>query len=161
MPLSRIPISFLFIFSLATSLASQMDSVSFEQLDRLQKVKPKHVVVFLHTDWCRYCKRMEKSTFRNDEVTAALKSNFYFIPFAAESEASVAFAGRTFHYLPQGRNTGVHELALLLGKDESGRLSYPTLVILSPANEILFRYSGYLGAAELLKVLSAVCNSEP
>lgn len=152
-----------FTISLATSVVP-MSSISaqttpisytFEQLDSLQMTTPKLAVIMLHTDWCRYCKRMEKTTFQNADVKQVLDDHFYFLSFDAASKADVSYAGRTFKYLPTGRNTGVHELAQLLGQDENGQLSYPTLLLLSPEQEIIFRHNGYLNAKQLLKVLEA------
>jgi len=138
-----------------TSLVSQAQSIDFPTLDSLQANAPRDAVFFLHTDWCKYSKRMEKSTLINEEVMRLLADQFYFVSFNAEQEETVTFAGRDFQYLPQGRNTGVHELAMLLGQDETGKISYPTLVVLSPEREIRFQSGGYLSAKELVSVLNA------
>lgn len=140
---------------LVKTLAAQdtLRTYDFPELDSLWQAEERPALVLLTTDWCRYCKRMERSTLQDAAVIELLNEKYYFVPFNGESRDSVTFLGRTFHYLPTGPNTGEHELARLLGQDETGRLSYPTLVVLSARRQILGRYGGYLSARELLRSL--------
>ena len=44
---------------------SQLKTISFEELPSLQQKDPRNVVIFVHTDWCSYCKAMLKTTFQD------------------------------------------------------------------------------------------------
>lgn len=134
---------------------SQLNSFDFDRLDSIQAASPKHVVIFLHTDWCSVCKRMEHTTFSDSTLVATLNQHFWYVPFNAESEQAITYHGRTFQFKPTGVKTGVHELAQQLGTID-GQLNYPTVVILSPEDEIVFQYGGLLKRDAFLEVLRAV-----
>jgi thioredoxin-related protein len=127
--------------------------MSFQQVEEKQIIEPKNIIVFIYTDWCKYCKLMENTTFRNKEIIEKLNQESYFIRLNAEEKNDILFAGKTFHYKPTGTNTGVHELAEELGTIR-GKLSYPTLVILNSNNEIIFQYNGYLKTSEFFKFIN-------
>jgi len=91
----------------ATTL-SQINSYSFEQLDSLEKVNSKPILIFIHTDWCKYCQKMQNTTFKNDSIITLLNSKFYFVNFDAEEKRTVKFDGHTFKFKPTGSGTGTH-----------------------------------------------------
>lgn len=134
---------------------SQLQTYSFSQLDSLQKTENNNIVVFIHTDWCRYCQSMKNTTFKDKRVIKLLNENFWFADLNAEEKQDITFNGYTFKYKPTGNDTGTHELAEQLGKIK-GKVSYPTLCILNPDNEIIFQYNQFLSSADLLKVLNEV-----
>ena len=53
---------------------AQLNKVQFEQIDSLQTVEKRNIVVFIHTDWCKYCKVMRDKTFKNENVVKTLTS---------------------------------------------------------------------------------------
>lgn len=132
---------------------SQIKNHQFEELESLQKSKPRNVIIFIKTDWCNYCKAMESTSFKNQKVTETINQNFYFINFNAEEKRDVNFAEKTFRYKPTGINTGIHGLAETLTE---GKTTYPSLIILNPQNEIIFQYNGYLESSELLNILDKI-----
>ncbi|MFY0688043.1 MAG: thioredoxin family protein [Cyclobacteriaceae bacterium] len=115
------------------------------------KIVQRPVVVFLHTDWCKYCQAMKQTTWKNKEVLDALE-DYYFISFDGESKDPVEFLGKTFKYRPTGKKTGIHDIATQLGSID-GQVNYPTTVILSPNYEILFQHNAYLPAKDMLTFL--------
>lgn len=146
------------IFFANTSFA-QLQTFQFEQLDSLNTVKKKTVVVFIHTDWCRYCHQMKNTTFKNDRVIELLNDHFYFIDLNAESTQDINYHGHTFKYRPTGGNTGVHELAEQLGTID-GKLNYPSISILNEKNKIVFQYGGLIKTNELLTVLKELLKQQ-
>ena len=150
--------SFFIVLLLCSMMAfSQAKSHPLELVEQLQKTEKKNIVVFLHTDWCNYCKAMENATFQNKEVKELLEENFYFTELNGEEKADINFAGAVFKYKPTGVKTGFHELAASLGTI-GGQVSYPSLVILSPSNEIIFQYNGFMTAKEIVTVLKKIDN---
>ncbi len=86
---------------------------------------------------------MKTMTFKNQEITEKLNSNFYFIDFNAEEKRDITFNNQTFKYKPSGNNVGVHELALQLGTIND-QIVYPVLCVLNEKDEIILQYSNYL-----------------
>ena len=138
----------------ASSVYAQLKTHLFTQIDSLQKLDNKNVLVFIYTDWCRYCNIMKNTTFKNENVIKLLNDKFWFVSLNAEEKQGIDFNKNLFKYKPTGNKTGVHELAEQLGTFD-GKLSYPALCMLNSGYEIVFQYGGFLSVAELLKVLKA------
>lgn len=142
---------------LSISATAQLESHEFSELDSLLAVDDREVVVFIGTDWCKFCHKMENTTFKNDSLTKVLNDSFYFVKLDAEQKDDIIYRGHKFSYKPSGGNTGVHELAEQLGT-VNGNLNYPTVSIVNTQNEIVFQYGGAMTANELMAVLNELLN---
>jgi len=140
------------IFLQAQTAFSQIKTHSFEQLDSLQKVEKRTIVVFIHTDWCKYCQTMTNTTFKNDSIIKILNDQFYFIDLNAEEKQNITFNGHLFKYKPTGTTTGINELAEQLGTVDN-KISYPTLCFLNTNNEIILQYPQYIASKDLIAIL--------
>jgi thioredoxin-related protein len=130
---------------------AQLKEYNFEEIDSLQQLDKKRIVVFLNTDWCTYCQMMKSTTFKNDKVANALNKNFYFIDFNAENKRDVIFRGAIFKYKT---TSGIHQLAEQLGT-VNGKVAYPTICFLNENFEIVYQHNEALTAKEFLKLLAA------
>ena len=130
----------------------QLKTYSFSEVERLNKTTPKPTLVFVHTSWCKYCKMMENSTFKNQELIQQLNEHFYFVSLDAEETSDITFLNHTFTFKPTGQKTGVHELATELATINN-EVIYPTITILDTSFAILFQKHSYLNAEELLGIL--------
>ncbi|WP_246865783.1 thioredoxin family protein [Croceivirga thetidis] len=135
-----ITFSLLLLFS-ASIAAQEINWISFEEAvtEAQKEGNTKKIFVDVYTDWCGWCKKMDKDTFQNPEVAAYMQENFLMVKFNAEGKEPIEFDGRTFEYVPSGRR-GYHQLALALLK---GRLSYPTVVFLDEEMKMLSPVPGY------------------
>jgi len=145
-------IIFFIVFLLTQVSFAQLQQNSFENVEELIEKDPKPIVVFIHTDWCMYCKSMTKHSLKNKEIANTLNEDFYFISFNAEQKEPIRFRNHEFSFIPNGHKTGVHQLALELGKI-NGRIAYPTLVILNSEYEIVFQNASFLNSKQLHKIL--------
>jgi thioredoxin-related protein len=141
------------VFLQAQSLFAQIKTVRFEQIESLQKIEKRNVVVFIHTDWCKYCQIMQNTTFTNDSIIYKLNTQFYFIDLNAEQKENIVFNGRTFKYKPTGTNTGIHELAEQLATVDN-QVAYPTLCFLNSNKEIIFQYYQFINSTDLSTLLT-------
>ena len=131
---------------------SQIVSQSFEQLDGLQKTQSRFVVVFIHTNWCKYCQAMKNTTFKDKEIAVLLNQNFWFVDLNAEEKSDITFNGQTFKFRPTGNNTGIHELVERF-TIPNGNFSYPLLCILNTNYEIIFQENQFLSVNDLRLIL--------
>ncbi len=132
---------------------SQIKHVLFEQLDSLQELERKPVVVFLYTSWCKYCGAMKNTTFKDMEVVKLLQQEFYFVAMDIEEKANILFRGHTFKFKPTGAGTGVHELAEQLGSI-NGEIGYPTICFLNSNYEIIHQRQGFVPVKEMISLLT-------
>lgn len=133
------PIIFLFTSFLVS--AQEINWISFEEAVAKTKKdgNTKKVFIDVYTDWCGWCKKMDKDTFQNPQVAEYMQENFLMVKFNAEGKEPIDFDGRTFEFVPSGRR-GYHQLAAALLKN---RLSYPTVVFLDENMKMLSPVPGY------------------
>ncbi|MEZ0452518.1 DUF255 domain-containing protein [Sphingobacterium thalpophilum] len=89
--------------------------VSFEQLDSLMAVAPRETLLFIHTDWCSYCRKMEQEVFTKAEIVSRINSLYYAIKLDAESTQRITFDQSIWKPAWNGKRKGqYHPLALQL-----------------------------------------------
>ena len=100
--------------------SNEIHWMTVEEVQEKMKTEPRKVYMDVYTDWCGWCKVMDKKTFTNQHVIDYLNKNFYCIHFNAERAEEVLFNGKKY-----GRSEGskTNELAIQwMGQ----RMSYPT-----------------------------------
>lgn len=121
--------------------AQEVEWLSWKEAAELAATdeKPKKIFVDIYTDWCGWCKKMDKDTFQNSEVAAYMADNFYMVKLDGEGKEEIEFKGKKFNFVPSGRK-GYHEFAAALMQ---GKLSYPTTVFLDEEMNMLSPVPGY------------------
>ncbi len=136
----------LFAFFIASSDLNGQNKIKWMTLEEAlaaNKVHPKKLVVDIYTDWCMWCKRMDKQTFQKDHIARYINKNYYAVKFDAESTKNdIEFNGNIYKYTKKGRK-GYHELAVALAH---GQLSYPTVVFLDEKLSIIQPIPGFQDA---------------
>src|SRR5210317_470735 len=64
--------------------------------------QPKKMFIDVYTDWCGWCKKMDRDTFGNPEVAAYMDENFYMVKLDAEQKEPIEFRGKTFNFVASG-----------------------------------------------------------
>ncbi|TPG32365.1 thioredoxin family protein [Flavobacterium pectinovorum] len=142
----------IFLLGITSTGFCQLKSRSFEAIDSLQQIQKRKIIVFIHTDWCKFCQSMKNTTFKNQEIIEDLNFNFYFVDLNGEEKRDIIFNNQVFKYQPSGNNVGVHELALQLGT-MNNQIVYPVLCVLNEKNEIIMQYSNYLNPKDFKLLL--------
>jgi thioredoxin-related protein len=115
----------------------------------------KMVLIDLYTDWCGWCKKLDKETFENPYVTAYLDSFFVSTKINPElPEVTYAFKGKSY--------TGKAFFSKL-ADDQAG--VYPTLIIIIPSEDPdfdkVYTLPGYFAPMELLSLLKDIRKRNP
>ncbi len=121
---------------------------SIEEAIELSKTKPKKMVVDVYTDWCGWCKKMDKTTYLDKTLIKQMNEDFYFVKLNAEQEETIYFKDKAFEYLPQYK---ANEMAVAL---LSGKMSYPSTVFLDEEMNLLTVVPGYLTVKDLSPILT-------
>lgn len=103
------------------------------------KANKRYVLVDVYTDWCGWCKRMDKDVYARDDVSAYLDKHFVSVKLNAESNQAMSYQGeaRTARGVASGFRVN----------------SYPTTIFLTPHGEHLTNVPGYVPADRFLLLL--------
>lgn len=104
----------------------QVKVYSLEEVEKLQKKKPKKVLVNIGADFCNTCNVMTKTTFIDTSVADYINKNFYLVNFNAGSKDTLIFKNEKYYNTPIN-NFPLHTLSLKLSNN---RFSLPALCML-------------------------------
>ena len=138
-------------FSLALTLTNTVQGqesiqwMKFEEAIAANAKNPKMILVDVYTDWCGWCKKMDKDTFTDPRVVAHFQKNFYAVKLNAEdTNRKFPFMGKTFTEAEMAASMRVN--------------SYPNFVVIEPGLQNIAQLPGYrepeacrAGLAELIE----------
>jgi uncharacterized protein YyaL (SSP411 family) len=103
----------------------------------------KIAIIDCYTEWCGWCKVMDKSTFSNDTVIRQVSADFIAIKFNPELDLK-------YDVGTQDSVTGQQLLMALSNNSPSG---YPTFFFLVPQNKKMFQVPGYQDVSKFTATL--------
>ena len=130
--------------------------LTWEEAVELNEQTPKKIFVDVYTDWCGWCKRMDKTTFQDPEVIKYMNEHFYAVKMDAEMKDKIMFRNQEFKYVKAGRR-GVHTLAYSLLE---GKMSYPSFVTLNESYDRIAVSPGFKQKDQLMKELRFAAEEE-
>ena len=105
----------------------EINWLTLAEVEEKLKEQPRPVLIDLYTDWCGWCKVMDKKTYANTSVAQYINEKFYAVKLNAESRSNFIWKGKTYAFNQQYKT---NDIAIYL---TGGQLSYPTTVFI-PAN---------------------------
>jgi len=119
-----------------------LEWMSFEQGVTAAKEKNKSIVVDVYTDWCGWCKKMDKDVYTHEGVVKILNKEFVSIKLNAESNTKLTYNGKTMSQSEFARSLGV--------------TGYPTTVFFTTDAELITTLPGYVPGEEFSKILTFI-----
>lgn len=130
----------------------QITWLTWEEAVQQNAKNPKKIFVDVYTDWCGWCKKMDKEIFTDKEVAKYMNEEFYCVKLNAEQKESIKYNGKEFKYVQAG-NRGYNALALAL---LNNRPSFPSFIVLSLQEQVVKRLIGYQQKSQLLSQLKSI-----
>jgi thioredoxin-related protein len=127
----------------ATNTSEKLNWINLNSGLVKAKVEKKSILIDFYTDWCHWCKEMDKKTFNDKVVSQKLKDRFITVRINAESKTESASY--------QGKNYTNVELTQAFGVT-----GFPTLAFLTSDGEIITLIPGYVPAETFAYILDYV-----
>ena len=141
-------LAFLFLFAW-NAQAQDKEEIkwhSFDEVMALSDKEPKMIFVKVYTDWCGWCKKMDKETFTDSKVIQYINENFYAVKMNAEdSGKKYKFRGKDYTDETMARTMRVN--------------SYPNFVIMDAAMENITQLPGYREADDFVASLHKLMDT--
>lgn len=149
-------LTFIIFLSLQLSANAQhINWLTFEEAIEKNKEAPKNILIDVYTNWCGFCKKMDRETYENKEIAKLINKNFYAVKLNAEQREAITYKDKTFTFVENGRR-GYHQFAAGLLQ---GKMSYPSTVFLDKNEAIIDKIPGYLTPDVMEKILVYVGNN--
>ncbi len=128
---------------------AQIEWLTWGEAMALQAKEPRKIIVDVYTDWCGWCKEMDRRTYSDPAIASQINDSFYAVKLNAEQAGELKFQGKTYDLESSGRRP-THALAREL---LNGKMSYPSVVFLSEDTEVIQAVPGFHAAAEFEKIV--------
>jgi thioredoxin-related protein len=143
-------ISFLMIFFIAVLIFSfddpgkpEVNWISIKELNEMYSKDPKPILVDVYTDWCGWCKEMDRKTYKNEKVVNYINEHYYAVKLNAESPDSMVFNNRQFGYKAKYKSNELAEYLLYR------QMEFPTTVFLPTIDARPAPLPGYLSVKDI------------
>lgn len=121
------------------------ETISWQTMAKAQKLAEQHnkmIIVNVYTDWCKWCKKLDKEVYTDARVTKVIDDYFYMVRLNAESEEPIVF---------NGQKLTMAQFAQLLGVT-----TYPGTVFVDAKGNTIGKQTGYMEVEVFEKLLAYV-----
>jgi thioredoxin-related protein len=148
----KVTFSFILMMFCTLSIKAQnkITWLTWDQAIEKSTIEKKKVFVDVYTEWCGWCKKMDRTTFEDENIAGLINESYYAVKFDAETKESITINDKEYNYVKNGKR-GYHELAAELLR---GKMSYPSIVFLNEKLELIQPIPGYQNSENLEMIIS-------
>jgi len=140
------------IMLLSFSVKAQEGSIKWmtiEQALSASEKNPKKIIIDIYTDWCGWCKVMDRETFSNASIARYISENYYAVKLNAEKQGAFTYKGNVYNLeSSNGRSMNTFVTAI-----SNGSIGYPTTAYLNESQDVITLISGFQKPDQLLPIL--------
>ncbi len=137
----------LFVMATGYSQSTTLTWHSMKEAMELNKKTPKKFLIDIYTDWCGWCKVMDKNTFGHEKIAAIIDQYFYAVKFNSEKDsAEIEYKGKLYKLV-----NGYHELTTVLFNGQG--VGYPTICYMDTDMNIIQSIPGYQTPEQIEPIL--------
>jgi thioredoxin-related protein len=145
---------FIFVFSILIGASActnnSLNERSFElytmaKAQKMAEAEQKKIVVHVYTDWCAWCKKLEREVYTDVRIGDVVNEYFYAVRLNAESDEEIIFNGRKISMRDLSQSFGVK--------------TYPGTVFIDSNGQTIGQQTGYMEVEVFEKLLAYVGSS--
>ena len=84
---------------------AQINWLTWEEAQAKNQKEARKFIVDVYTQWCGWCKKMDKATFEQTEIFNYINANYYAVKFDAETRTDIQFKDKVYKYV-KNRQSG-------------------------------------------------------
>ncbi len=141
---------FAMLFFFFASFVPKSEHVKWMNISDAQanlQIEKKPMLIDLYTDWCGWCKVMDKKTYSNKNVAGYLQEKFYAVRVNAETREKIKWNEKVYSFNSAYR---ANDFAVYITK---GHLEFPTTIIIPADGSEPQAIPGYLETKDLEAIL--------
>lgn len=124
-------------------------SYNIREIEKLQKKKPKKILVNIYAGFCNSCKVQNATTLKDTSIVNYINKHFYLMNFDAESNDTIMFRGeKCYKTVLNGYPLNTFSL-----RATNNRLQFPSIAVLDDKQNTLDALNAYLTPKTLLPIL--------
>jgi thioredoxin-related protein len=146
-----ITLGFLVVMGIALSLTlapsessseGRLHWVRFDEGSSTALQQKKKLLVDVYTNWCTWCKKMDKEVYADERVIRSISSNFVVVKLNAESDKKLNYQGSNMSEMDFARSVGV--------------TGYPTTLFFDENLKPITSLPGYVTAETFVDILNYI-----
>lgn len=106
------------------------------------KKAKKKIIVDVYTDWCKWCKKLDKEVYANDSIAAYLENQYILVKVNGESSTKIKY-----------KEKQLSEMQLTQLFKVTG---FPAIIFLDSTGEVIDRISGYVTPDRFLPIVKYI-----
>jgi thioredoxin-related protein len=120
-------------------LTTELSWKSFDEGATLARAEHKKLLVDVYTDWCTWCKKMDREVYTDEKVAGPLTTNYVLVKLNAESAKQLTYNGRTVTETQFARAMGV--------------TGYPTTLFLDSDAKPITKVAGFIPGKDFVNIV--------
>ena len=129
------------------TIKEKINWLSIDEVNIQLKIKPKPVLIDLYTNWCYWCKVMDRKTYNNSKVISYINEHFYAVKLNAETRDTVIWNKKKYFYNLQNK---LNDFTLYVTEVQPG---FPTTVIFPEEKQGPASIPGFMEPKEIEVIL--------
>lgn len=131
---------FIFIVISISGFTQKVNWVSWEDASKKAGDENKIIMVDIVSDNCKFCLRMDKETFVNEEIVKELNENYYSVKINSDRTDATFLVNDKEYTMNQMLNYLTNNSPM---SDAKPKIAFPTIVFIFPADNTMYYETGY------------------
>ncbi|MDP4285564.1 MAG: DUF255 domain-containing protein [Bacteroidota bacterium] len=139
---------FIFCFAKVNpTVKEKINWLSIDELNLKLKTETKPVLIDLFTNWCYWCKVMDKKTYNDSKVISYINNHFYAVKLNAETKETVEWNNKDYKYNSESK---LNDFTFYVTQ---GQVGFPTTVIFPEAKQPPASIPGFMEPKDIESIL--------